>query len=95
MAATWITLVEGVAIGLMIYMLGKTLRTMHGAARSSMLGGLALAVLGPVPIVALVCWLRAQSGMACSSESALAFWAVLAVTSATVGLIAGRGHSSA
>ena len=95
MAETWITLVEGIAIGLMIYMLGKTLRTMHGAERSSMLGGLALAVLGPIPIVALVCGLRAYGGSACSGEALVAFWAVLAVTSALVGLLGGRKRSAA
>ena len=94
MAATWITLVEGIAIGLMIYMLGKTLRTMHGAERSSLLGGLALAVLGPVPIVALVCALRASAGTPCSLEALVAFWAVLAVASAVVGLAGGRVASS-
>lgn len=94
MVVTWITLVEGIAIGLMIYMLGKTLRSMHGPARSSLLGGLALAVLGPIPIVALICWLRTFGGSACSVEAVVAFWAVLAVASAVVGLVAGRSTAS-
>ena len=94
MAATWITLVEGIAIGLMIYMLGKTLRNMTGPARSSLLGGLALAGLGPIPIVGLICWLRSAADSPCSAEALIAFWAVLAVVSATVGLFAGRGASA-
>ena len=94
MAATWITLVEGIAIGLMLYMLGKTLRNMHGPARSSLLGGLALAGLGPIPIVGLICWLRSDAGDPCTLEAMVGFWAILAVVSAAVGLIAGRGVSS-
>lgn len=87
---TWITLVEGIAIGLMIYMLLQTLHKMPGAHRSSLLTALALAVLGPIPIVALVCGLRAYSGAACPTEWYVAFWAVLAVAAAGVGLLAGR-----
>ncbi|MEF8794572.1 hypothetical protein [Thiohalorhabdus sp.] len=94
MVVTWITLVEGIAIGLMIYMLGKTLRNMHGPARSSLLGGLALAILGPIPIVALICWLRSFGGPFCAVETMVAFWGVLAVASAVVGLVAGRSASS-
>jgi len=95
MVVTWITLVEGIAIGLMIYMLAKTLRNMHGPQRSSLLGGLALAVLGPIPIVALICWLRTSGGAGCSLETMVTFWAVLAVASAVVGLVGSRSISSA
>ncbi|HKJ70610.1 MAG TPA: hypothetical protein VKA55_02530 [Gammaproteobacteria bacterium] len=91
---TWITLVEGIAIGLMIYMLLQTLRRMPGAQRSSLLTALLLAVLGPVPIVALVCLLRSYGGQPCSTEALVAFWAVLAATSAGVGLLAGGRASS-
>lgn len=95
MVVTWITLIEGVAIGLMIYMLGKTLRNMNGPERSSLLGGLALAVLGPIPIVALICWTRTfGDGSFCSVETMVAFWGVLAVASAVVGLVASRSATS-
>lgn len=91
---TWITLVEGIAIGLMVYMLLQTLRNMPGSHRSSLLTALVLAILGPVPIVALVCGLRAYSGAPCPTLWYVTFWAVLAVAAAGVGLLAGRKAAS-
>lgn len=84
--ATLITLIEGMGLGALLYILLRTLKGIPGERRTATWKMALAAVGGPLPLVGLVWALRAGAGNEVSLIGLVALWAVLGVVAAGVGL---------